>query len=84
MRFNGGYLNKDVLIEIRNDKVTSAMRILKKLIDMYGEEEIQMHMIGNESLEVLLVELAELTTKQLKISNEGVKQYIVKSIKDLN
>jgi hypothetical protein len=41
-----------------------------------------MHMIRNKSLEMLLFELAELTTKQLKISTESVKQYIVKSIKD--
>lgn len=80
---NQGNLKKEELTNIDNGKDTNIMKKLKKLLDLYGDND-SIPILGNETVDNILMEISPLITSHLKTYNNNLKQNIVKHIKELN
>lgn len=82
MRFDRGLVKKSMLLESMVGTKEAISRILlKHTLDLFKDEDT-LDIIGNSTVEVLLVELAEICTNQLKTANESVKNNIVECLKE--
>ncbi|GAA5801818.1 hypothetical protein HPULCUR_007272 [Helicostylum pulchrum] len=83
MRFDKGSLNKSKLLDSNlGKKETRSKLLVDRILTLFNDEDI-LRIIGNSEVEKLLVELAEICTQHLKVSNEGIKNNVLDCLKRL-
>lgn len=83
MRFNEGNIDKTDIVDIMAGvKESAAKAAMTGLVNLF-EDKNKMNIIGNQEVESLLMNLAEICIRELKVANKNIKTCITVHMNDL-